>query len=290
MAAPGLHSILAKTGKSCARIAVLLSLPLLALLGCQSMLIYFPRPYSEGTLARARALGVTPVTFQTEEGRQVAHLLPARDPSVRGGGVLWIITAGNGSLALDYLHDALCWQEAHPAASFLFLDYPGYGGCQGSPDPESITRSIDAAHARLVESHGIDHIGHLGCFGHSLGAAAALIAAERLEADRIVLVSPFTSMADMAEKQLGKWARLILRHHFDNRARMQALSGRKDVEVIIFHGEVDHLVPARMSQELAQSFPHTIASLHFVPGAGHNDVLAKAPEPIAREISRPFRP
>lgn len=218
----------------------------------------------------------------------MAHLLPALDQGQENTATLWIITAGNGSLALDYLDHALAWQAAHPSASFLFLDYPGYGGCQGRPDPESIAQSLDAAHARLESSGQIGRITHLGCFGHSLGAAAALIAAERLEADRIILISPFTSMADMAQRQFGKWARAILRHPYDNRARIKTLAAREGVEICIFHGASDRIIPASMPRELADSFPETITALHLVPGAGHNNVLEKAGDPIAREITRPF--
>jgi pimeloyl-ACP methyl ester carboxylesterase len=267
---------------------LLLALPAIALFSCQSMLIYFPRPYSEQALARARAMGITTLEFQTEDGQQIAHLLSARDHSTKSEATLWMITAGNGSLALDYLDDALFWQDAHPGATFLFLDYPGYGACQGNPNPDSITRSIDAIHAELCNFTSIGPIEHIGCFGHSLGAAAALIAADRLEARRIVLISPFTSMADMAEKQFGKWARVILRHNFDNRDRIRSIAQRNNAEVVIFHGDSDELIPPRMPEELAQTFPDTVTRLSIVTGAGHNDVALLAEDSICAEISRPF--
>ncbi len=289
MPRPTIHPVLAKVGAAGLRISAVLSLGVLALAGCQSLIIYYPRSYTENTLARARATGVVPIPFETNQGSQIAHLLPARELSEdANAATLWIVTAGNGSLALDYLDDTLAWQAVHPNSSFLFVDYPGYGNCQGKPDPGAITESLDAAHARIKTTGQTGRIEHLGCFGHSLGAAAALIAAERLGADRIILLSPFTSMADMAEKQFGKWARFLVRHRFDNRARMKALADREDVEIIIFHGESDNLVPASMSHELSESFPKIISALHLVQGAGHNDIMSMAGHSIAREVTRPF--
>ncbi len=260
---------------------------ILILAGCQSSLIYFPRSYPDRLLADAHAAGVIPILFETTQGKQVAHFLPHKKPPQHATS-LWMITAGNGSLALDYLEHAMRWQNEHPAASFLFVDYPGYGDCQGHPDPSTITENLRAAHNHLTTSEIINQPIHLGCFGHSLGAAAALIAAEQLEADRVILVSPFTSMTDMAEVQFGKWAGYILRHHFDNRARMQELACRDDVEVIIFHGKSDRIVPAEMSEELARSHPKMVSALHLTRRAGHNSILKKADHSISEAVTRPF--
>ena len=76
-------------------IFLLLLLPVLLLLGCQSRIIYYPQAYHVGnmrTLAKHRGERIEHATGQ---GRQVAHYIPARDGS---SGTIWMCFAGNGMI------------------------------------------------------------------------------------------------------------------------------------------------------------------------------------------------
>jgi len=56
--------------------------------------------------------------------------------------------------------------------------------------------------------------------GHSLGAAAALQAGAVIPARQILLIAPFTSMRAMAKRSVGVPLAYLLRHDFDNEARL----------------------------------------------------------------------
>jgi pimeloyl-ACP methyl ester carboxylesterase len=119
--------------------------------------------------------------------------------------------------------------------------------------------------------------------GHSLGAAAALMAAEDLNARRGVLISPFTSMTDMGRIVLG-WPLCHLNlHRFDNRKTLRRVVTHPEARFVIFHGAEDEVIPVRMGRELAAAHPQAV-TFHEIPAAHHNDILALMQARIGRSM------
>jgi pimeloyl-ACP methyl ester carboxylesterase len=87
-------------------------------------------------------------------------------------------------------------------------------------------------------------------WGHSLGAAAALIIADDAALRRTVVFSPFTSTMDMAQHQFKVPLGFLLRHRFDNKARVLAIRARGG-ELWIGHGTEDEIIPVEMGRHLA---------------------------------------
>jgi pimeloyl-ACP methyl ester carboxylesterase len=116
----------------------------------------------------------------------------------------------------------------------------------------------------------------LNVLGHSIGAAAALQFAAHHPVRRVVLAAPFTSLRDMARRTVGCPLCYLLRHNFDNRARLAELAARpQPPSVVIFHGTDDALIPEQMGRSLAGMFPRIVA-FHEVEGADHNSVVFAA--------------
>lgn len=240
----------------------------------QSRLIYYPRPYDKAALKDILQRGARQMEVQTSQGRQVAFYLPSRKNPAQPPGFLWLVFGGNGSLALDYSGETQGWDERF---GYLFVDYPGYGLCEGRPNPARIEESIVKITQQLqTDLHWSDEDlrAKCGVFGHSLGCAAALIAADRLQLKRAVLCAPFTTMTDMARRTVGWPLCYLNRHRFDNIARLQSLSGG-NFAARIFHGKEDEAIPVAMSRTLAEKFSKTIRLVE-VPDAGHNDVISIA--------------
>lgn len=258
------------------------------LASCQSALIYYPRAYDKATLDAFARLGGRQVEADTSQGRQLAFYLPAqRDPS-QPPEFLWLVTGGNAALALDYLADAAGWDRR---AGFLFVDYPGYGRCPGRPNPATIEESVLALARKLQSELGWtddDLRRRTGAFGHSIGCAAALMAADGLQLRRVVLCAPFTTMTDLARRVVGWPLCLLNRHRFDNVARLDRLSTR-EIRVRIFHGTEDEIVPVAMGRTLAAKFPGN-TRLTEVRGSHHNDIVTNAAAELGaaiRELTPP---
>ena len=263
-------------------VGIALLTPIIFLLGCQSRLIYYPRPYGQLHLAQAQKVGVVSLEHRTSEGRQVAHYVPPTSSTETAPRRIWICFAGNGSLALDWLFMRSSW-AAEDAC--LLVDYPGYGLCEGKPNPARIRASTLDAIKALARHQGTsteEMTPRLAVLGHSIGCAAGLMLAHDLGIQRIVLISPFTTMTEMGRRVLG-WPLCYLNlHRFDNRHHLDA-AVRKGAKVMVFHGMDDDIIPVEMSRELAASHPGSV-QLTEIPNAGHNDILDFAEAQIRRAL------
>lgn len=266
------------------RLALIAALtPVVFLLGCQSSLIYHPRPNAKSHAQRLEDVSGQRIRYQTPQGWQTAYYIPpfAGDAATAP---LWLCFSGNASLALEWVDFS---QQMDGRFAWLLIDYPGYGECEGQPTPKGIRESSVAALKQLAlhlktSKEALTTRSHV--LGHSLGAAAALMAAADLGLKRGVLIAPFTSMTEMGRIVLG-WPLCHLNlHRFDNRPPLDVISKREDARFVIFHGSTDEVIPMRMGQELALAHPEVV-TFHASLG-GHNDVLLHIVRQVGEEMRK----
>ncbi|MEI8037951.1 MAG: alpha/beta hydrolase [Verrucomicrobiota bacterium] len=272
---------LQRLGRIVLTLMLLGGIPLGLLAACQSKLLYFPRSYPPGASARwaSQAPGQA-VDFHTSQGHQRAFL-QGRLHAPRN---LWLVCAGNGSLALDWSD----WIASHgpPEDAWLLVDFPGYGDCDGAPNPQHIRESFAAVVPLACRSIGWPahpDSSRLRFFGHSLGSAACLLGASEFQIQRGVLLAPFTSTMDMTRVVTGMPLGWLVWHRFDNAARLAELAARGPGKVIILHGTADEVIPVAMSQALAARQPALI-QLRQVPGGRHNTIQTEHAEELATAL------
>lgn len=204
-----------------------------------------------------------------------------------GGAALWVPGNagertvvhfhGNGEQLADLGTLARVFGDA--GLGFFAVEYPGYGLLQHLPPSEKAL--CDSAHAALqyLETKlGVSRDAMV-LQGQSLGSGVAVELATRGYGGRLALLSPFTSIPDVAAEYYG-WlpVRLLARDVFDNARKAPTLA----VPVWVVHGDRDEVIPFRLGRRLSTLFPR--ARLLVVEGGGHNDLLARAevlPELIA---------
>lgn len=262
-------------------VLIIVCIPLLFLAGCQSKLIYLPRPYAADATAewQKRTNGKT-VEFQTSQGKQRAFL----QGNLKSARNLWVFCGGNGTLALDWSE----WLEKNAPRedAWLLVDFPGYGDCQGAPTPGRIRDSMDKVIPLACRELGWpEHPDpkRLRFFGHSLGSAACLIGASEFKIQRGVLIAPFTSTMDMTRQVIGVPLGFLVWHRFNNSTRLDELANRGPGKVIIFHGTTDEVIPVEMSRTLSAQ-QKGIVRLHEIPGGRHNDIQEKHADAIAAAL------
>ncbi len=252
----------------------------------QHKLIYFPREYERGFYDHNLRTGVEEISYETPQGRQLGFYLPPKTgESTALPEELWVVHGGNGSLALEWVEILAEYPGA--GSGFLLVDYPSYGRSAGRAHPETILESSRAALETLIRKKGwVAEQAHkrLHILGHSLGAAAGLQFAVHYPVERVVLIAPFTSTMAMARRQVGYPLSLLLRHKFDNVARLQELLGRDEPpEIFLIHGTEDPVIPVRMSRELAELDAERVHLIE-VPGADHNWIIGDASPLIFRNM------
>ena len=124
-------------------------------------------------------------------------------------------------------------------------------------------------------------------YGHSAGAAGAIIAAER-NPDKIKLLFLEACYADTKEALLSLyrwvnpffgmifgpiilyWMNLFYRNKLDVVSPARLAPSLK-MPVMVIHGEKDRRFPLQFAQKLKNSFPPNRVELYVAPGAGHSD-------------------
>ncbi len=162
----------------------------------------------------------------------------------------------------------------------LAVEYPGYGVASGSPSEMAL---VSAGREALVYARETLHVapGRLILQGQSLGSGVASQLAARGYAAKLVLISPFTSVTELASRMVPLLpARWLVRDRFETRATAQAVS----IPVLIVHGDCDEIVPFSMGEDLARAFPK--ARLVRVAGAHHNDLWIEHARELTEAIAR----
>jgi uncharacterized protein len=255
----------------------------------QDRFIYFPLRYSSTQLREAKTAGIQEIRFRTSQGEQVAFFWRSEGSEIAPQNI-WLLFGGNGDVALTWLGLVRAFPKSR--AGYLLIDYPGYGICQGRPNPQTILENSECALQTLLQNQGWKSGPETLCIlGHSLGGAAALQFAAKHTVRKIVLISTFTSMDEVVRAQIHTPLGRLLRHRFDNVAALKAIFTHPEVpEICIFHGQADEIIPVKMGRALAQLDPSRI-KFSEISSARHNDIVQMAlPLGLQLELFGPINP
>lgn len=147
----------------------------------------------------------------------------------------------------------------------LMIGYRGFGN-PGSPSEEGLYMDARAAIDALKAKGTLEKA--FVFYGESLGTGVATQMATEYDASGLILESPFTSVPDVGEDRYPLVpVHILLRDKFNSLAKI------KDVHmpVLIMHGEIDQVVPAKFGRMLLAA-ANDPKQGEFIPEAGHNDV------------------
>lgn len=105
-------------------------------------------------------------------------------------------------------------------------------------------------------------------YGESLGSGIAVALAAERECGGLVLETPYSSIAEVAQSHY--WyapARWLLRDKFDSMKRIDKVRA----PILLFHGDADTTVPIRFARRLFDAAPEPKVG-HFLPGGAHTDL------------------
>ncbi len=249
----------------------------------QDRLVFFPRKYGPDAIVIAQHY--KKLEFETARNSwQFSYYLGPEDRLPKK---LWILTGGNGSLALGWDFVSTPAAKKNPENGFLLVEYPGYGDCEGKPSRLGIQENMEGAVEALATflQTDADQIKSRSSFlGHSLGCAVALEAAAKWKRGEVIAVSPFTSIKDMAGLTVSLPLFNLVRNRWDNRVSIETISKLDDAKITIFHGADDQVIPISMSGELAAPYPDTVSFI-TKNGMGHSDIVGKLRDELVKRIA-----
>ena len=195
----------------------------------------------------------------------------------RGDAVLrgWVVNPGKPAAIIYFGGNAEAVQMNRddfarwfPERTVYLLAYRGYGASDGTP---SMQPMLDDALA-FFDDVQARHPGQpVSVIGRSLCSGIASHVASRRPVERLALVTPFDSLANVARAHYP-WlpVRWLLRDRYPSVDWLQEFGG----EVLVLRAGRDEVIPAANTDTLVASLPPATTQVVVIDGATHNDIGA----------------
>jgi len=218
-----------------------------ALFFIQRSLIYFPQPTSVADDAT--------IVLPTPEAQVLVSTRPKDGPRAL------IYFGGN---AEDVSLSTARFSLGFPDSSIYLLHYRGYGGSSGKPSEKALFADaltlFDKVHAKHTD---VDVV------GRSLGSGVAVYVASLRPVRRLVLVTPFDSLEELAARQFPyipvRWLML-------DKFESWKYAPQVTAPTLIVAAENDEIVPRASTELLESRFKGGLATLKVIAGTGHNTI------------------
>lgn len=214
----------------------------------QRSLLYFPT--TENKLFESARISV-------ESGGETLRILTRPAPGSDA-----VIYFGGNSEDVAFDKDPL--GNALPGKTLYLVNYRGYGGSTGSPSEDGLFRDALAVYDSVRESHT-----NISVIGRSLGTGVAVYLASVRPVDRLVLVTPYDSIENVAKTHYPVFPiSLLLQDKFDSASRAHNISSR----TLIILADNDQVIPRSNSESLIKRFPDENIVVKVIQGTDHNTI------------------
>ena len=243
------------------------TLILVALYFFQEKLMFFPGATPFGDCPEMERRSARAETSQNIR----YYFQPKSDPDS------WIlIFHGNAGNACDrtYFLDFLKGFNSN----LVVFEYPGFGGDSNAPKESLILKQ---AHELVLHIKKKNHEGlPIYLMGESLGTGVATWIASRTDISGLILISPYTSLAAVAQHHYP-WApvKVLMKHKF----QAELWAGQTIAPAILFHGINDDIIPINFARQQVLNFKGD-KKLVELPNCGHNDMIDMGEKLIQKEI------
>ncbi len=223
----------------------------------QRNLMYAPSSLSEGQLAHSGPFKV--LEIQTGAGLLLRSWRSDGDPSKK----TFLFFHGNAGNAADRMSMMqMLFQAGH---TVVLAEYRGYGDNPGTPTEDKLMGDAQLLIDELL-NQGLE-VSDIILMGRSLGTGVATYLAAEYDVAALVLISPFSTMVDVAGEHYPYFpVSLLIRDRFDNLAKIKNVTA----PLLIFHGEEDQIVPLPYGLKLYEAAEGQKEFIRL-PGWGHND-------------------
>lgn len=169
-----------------------------------------------------------------------------------------------GGNAEDVALNIVRFKVLFSGLSLYLMNYRGYGGSTGRPTEEGLFSDGRALYEHVAATHR-----KVVVMGRSLGTAVAVHLAAQKSVDGAILVTPYSSMVDLARHYYPFLpVRPLLKDRFDSTLEAPGI----DIPVLALVAEHDDVIPGRISDKLVDSFKPEMIQKVVVKGACHNSI------------------
>jgi len=227
----------------------------------QDRLLYFPTP-------EARPGGATAVLRHSGE-------LALKVWQLHGGLPAALIYFGGN--AEDVAAKIPEFAAVFPDRAVYLVHYRGYGGNAGTPSEKLLVTDAQAIYDDVTNRHE-----RVAVMGRSLGSGVATAVAATRPVEKLILVTPYDSITQVAADHYG-WApvRWLVKDSYDSVRRIKAVHA----PVLALIAARDDVVLRPRSEALVAAIPAPLRHVKIFHDATHNDINL---QPGYRELLREF--
>jgi len=202
------------------------------------------------------------------EAAQTDYALRRDDITLRG----WVVNPGQARALIYFGGNADAVQSMRadygrwaPDRSVYLVAYRGYGASEGRPSQQALFGDALAIYDDVRARHA-----SVAVIGRSLGSGVATWVASQRPLEKLVLVTPFDSIADIAQRRFPIFpVQLMMRDRYDSWRYAPAVR----CPVLVLQAPQDRVVPADSTARLLTRFtppPRRVV----IAGTGHGNIVA----------------
>ena len=211
----------------------------------QRSMLYFPAPAATGVQAEPFELqsdGLKLKGWVVNPGKQRAMLY----------------FGGNAEVVE---HNAEVFRASLPDVTVYLLPYRSYGGNPGDVTEENLYRDALKLYDRIKSRHV-----SINALGRSLGTGIAIYLASERKIDKLILVTPYDSMVNVAQTHYPFFpVSYIIEDRYESWTRASLI----DSKVLVMIAGMDEIIPRKSTDNLLKHFRQKPEVIVF-DGAGHN--------------------
>lgn len=214
----------------------------------QRSMIYYPVPERASAVGEGSTLPVDGAVLKIWTVKR-----PGRRALIYFGGNAEDVSGSLGEFA-----------QVLPERSLYFVNYRGYGGSTGAPTEAALVADALAIFDTLQKD--FDEIAVVGA---SLGSGVAVQLAAARPVSKLVLVTPFDSLARVGQRAMP-WLPVSLL--MQDRYESARFAPQVTCPTLLLVAAADAVIPPAHAQTLLAAFAAGRARAVEMPGAGHNDI------------------
>ncbi len=223
----------------------------LALFVFQRSLLYYPQP-------RAVTAPESTLVLHVPGSELIVTVRP------HPGAKAIIYFGGNGE---DVSASLASFSKAFPDHALFLLHYRGYGGSQGHPSEQAISSDAVALLKNVYPQHT-----QVALIGRSLGSGVAIRLASKAPASRLILITPYDSIKEIAAAEYPYVpVKLLLLDRYESWKYAPAIA----IPTTMIAAQNDEVIPRASTAKLFARFHPGVASMRVIEGVGHNDIGEK---------------
>lgn len=221
-----------------------------ALYASQRSLIYHPTPSLGGEVAAAKLK--IPV-----EGAELAISVRPHE-----GENALIYFGGNME---DVAWSLPLFSKMFPGYAIYLPHYRGYSDSTGEPTEQALHDDALVLFDKVHAQHA-----HVVIVGRSLGSGVAVRLASQRPVARLVLVTPFDSIENVAQ---GKFPIFPINWLLIDKFESWQFAPKITAPTLLIAAEYDQVIPYSSTEQLYNSFSKQVATLNIIPRRNHDDIM-----------------